>query len=222
MRRTTTLLFGCWLLAAGSALASPINGVSRGDAETATGFVSDVDFTGSGLSDGDAVTTQFASDGIVFDSGDAFFNNGVGQEFPPNITDPSIANFQGNPDGTTYSMQFTQAITSAAFAIVTNPGSTTFEAYNNGVLQESFVGITDSSGAYLNSNFFGFNGIAFDEIRFSVESDGSGADYLLDNVLIGPAFVPEPSSLALLSIGAVAGSISYFRRKKTPVVPATV
>ena len=78
--------------------------------------------------------------------------------------------------------------------VASNEGPSTFEALLDGVVVDSFTATTDG---FSDTNFFGFIGFSFDEIRVTIGSiDGNAA---IDNIQF--AAVPAPASLALLASG---------------------
>lgn len=104
-----------------------------------------------------------------------------------------------------FSIQFVNIHNAAAFAVATDPASTTFTALLNGSVVESFTANTnfDRSTSY----FFGFTGVAFNEIRVSSTSSGG---VVIDNV----QFAPEPGSGLLMGAGLI-GILAIVRRRLT-------
>ena len=130
----------------------------------------------------------------------------------PNITGSVIANFTilgcGEPGNciTPTFINFSSIMSDVAFAFVSDPGTSIFSAYLGANPVESFTANTDYNG-----DFYGFTGIAFDSIR--IDSGGSDSLYILDNLQSRTANgIPEPASLALLSLGL--SGLGFVRRKK--------
>jgi hypothetical protein len=159
---------------------------------------------------GTPITSQYAGLGATF-SPSLFYN--VQPIFFPTA---ELANFDlvsniNNP----VTIQFAHPVTAAAFAVQTNPGTSTFTALLGGVPEETFTAPTalsfvpDLTHA---NDFFGFQGITFDAIQVTSNT----TFFQIDNLQIGaapaPAPVPEPSSLALLSLGGIA--LAGWRRWK--------
>lgn len=155
------------------------------------------------------IINQYASLGVTFTP--SLYYNVQPVFFPTDF----LANFSfaGDPTNNPASILFAQDQTAAAFAMQTNPGTSTFEAYLDGVLVESFTAATslsflpDLTNA---SNFYGFSGIVFDEIR--ITSGGPGGVFQIDNLQLSSA-VPEPGTLALLVLG-LAGLAATRRRRQ--------
>jgi hypothetical protein len=152
------------------------------------------------------ITNQFAGLGVTFSP--SMYYNTQPNFFPTDF----LANFSfgGDPTHNPVSILFAQDQTAAAFAMQTNPGTSTFEAFLNGVFLESFSAATtlsflpDLTNA---SNYYGFTGIVFDEIRVT-----SGTTFFqIDNLQLSSS-VPEAGTLALLGF-ALAG-LGFSRRRK--------
>ncbi len=124
----------------------------------------------------------------------------------PNMSGGAMINYI-NPVAP-FSILFNADQTEAAFAMVTNPTSTTFSAYLDGAFVESFSSATDGVGT---NNYYGFTGIIFDEIGVNV-----GGDHIM--VLDSLQFhnnspIPEPATMLLFGLGLL-GLAGVNRRKK--------
>lgn len=140
----------------------------------------------------DPVTTQFQSSGVTFTG--AFYN--PDSSTLPNISGNRIGNFQaGIGHSALFQIDFSSNLSQVAFAEVTQPGVSTFEALLNGVSVQSMTAATSLTSP---TNFYGFTGIVFNQVRISVASSDNA--FLLDN-LQTVAAVPEPASWALLLAG---------------------
>jgi probable HAF family extracellular repeat protein len=146
------------------------------------------------------ITDQFAASGVTFGvepgGNHSFAYSDGGNQLPP-VTDGYLYNldfYTAQPGP----ILFASDLPAAAFSWRTNPGTTTFSAYLNGALVESFTAATgpeDSTGRY-----YGFESIVFDEIRMTI----SAVPYLsfsLDNLQY--TVIPEPSTFLLLGCGLV-------------------
>jgi hypothetical protein len=114
---------------------------------------------------GTPITTLYSSLGVTF-SPSLFYN--VQPDFFPT---PSLANFDTNGNANNpVTIQFSQNQTAAAFALQTNPGTSTFTALLNGIPVQSFTAATslsvlpDLTNA---SNYYGFQGILFNQIQIT-------------------------------------------------------
>ena len=184
------------LILASSAFATPFNN-STGLATPHTTIL----FSELGLPADTVITNQYAGLGATFSP--LLYQNPQG--FPsPNIdtTPDSVSNFSfsGGATQTVFSIHFGSVLTEAAFAMITNPGTSLFEALLGGSVVDS-----GSFGTSFGSpqNFYGFSGLAFDEIRVTPGGANNGA-MILDNLQIGTP-VPEPSTLLLMLAGSSLG-----------------
>jgi hypothetical protein len=152
---------------------------------------------------GTVITNQFASDGIVFGS------NYVYSTTPANAPS-AAAGLIGPADGfsPTGSIFFSNDVSSAVFSWRTNNGSTTFDAFNDGSLVETFTAPSNASVPVVSGKFYGFEGIIFDEIRISIAAVNES--FSLDNLQYISA-VPEPATLGLFGLG-LAG-LGFARRR---------
>ena len=197
------------LAATGAVLiAFGVSGMEQAEAaqiRNATGLVSPVTritFSEVVLPQNTAVTNQYAAFGATF--ANLFYSprNGTGS---PNVDANNLGSFRsGNSAFNPFSIKFLESRNEAAFALVTNPGTSTFKALLNGSVVESFTATTDFT---LANNFYGFTGISFDEIQVS----GSGNFALLDNLQLGAATaIPTPALLP----GLVGLGVAALRKRK--------
>lgn len=187
------------LLGPVAAQAIPINNTSG---LTGT-FLTETFNTNSG--NGTAAANQFA--GLAFGPG-MFVNNDYAGVYT-NLSGSSISNFY--PNCTCYdptTINFTSAVTDAAFAFVSNDQSTTFAAYLGSTLVESFTVNTSNNG-----RFYGFGSSLFNQIR--ITSSGSNDAYLIDRLQrrLAPVSVAEPGTLGLLGLGMLA--LGFVRRRRS-------
>jgi hypothetical protein len=154
-----------------------------------------------------ALTNQYSSlgvtfTGLFFDTTDGFFGF-------PNIIGNAAANFPQSTFTVTnpFTIRFAQSQSQAAFSLVTNTGSSTFEALLNGSVVDSFSSTTDIS---ITNNFYGFTGVTFDSIR--VTAGGFNEAAALDNIQFSSAAqsVPEPFTI----IGTLVGGTAAVRMRK--------
>lgn len=172
-------------------------------------------------------TSTETFDGAVYANGTAAaglfsgFNFGSGLTVSSNysgvyglLSGQSITNLANGvtcPCTNPASIDFSSAVSGAAFSFVSYLQNTTFSAYLGGSLVESAVFSTNSSGKYV-----GFTGIQFDRITISLAGASSGAanngGFGLDNLQI--TAVPEPSSFAMLFAGLGLMGVMARRRMK--------
>jgi hypothetical protein len=159
------------------------------------------------IPNGSALTNQYAAYGVNFQG---MYYNTQPITFG-GVSAPVAENF--NPISNPFSILFTNAQSQADFNFITNDGEITlFEAYLGGVLQDSgsvATGIADT-------NYYGFSGVTFDEIRISVSNNVNGAA-ALDNIQFnaeggGTHNTPDTgSTLAMFGLGLTG--LSAVRRK---------
>ena len=158
------------------------------------------------------MSNQYAGLGVTFGAGLFYDGNGTnsGGAFP-NMSGHALANFDflDGPFTTLFSIKFVDPVSAAAFAMVTNPGTSAFSAALLGGIEiESFTASTSTGSS---TNFFGFEGFVFDEIR--VSPGGSNNAMVLDNIQFNLAAVPEPATLAIFGLALVG--LGHARRRKT-------
>ena len=153
------------------------------------------------MPDGTALTNQYSSLGVTFSG---LFSETTNNNVFPNINVPAARNF--SPTTNPFLISFTQSRSQAAFSMVTNTGTSTFDALLNNSVVDTFSTVTNTSSS---NNFYGFTGVTFDAIRVTA---GSGPA-LIDNIQLGTATaqsVPEPFSI----IGTLVGGTAAFRIRK--------
>jgi hypothetical protein len=135
----------------------------------------------------------------------------------PNIVGQNIANFPSTasaltPSPYTFSIVFDQPQIAAAFALVTNAGSSVFRALLSGVLVEtSLPQMTDTTSP---NNFYGFQNIVFNEIEVTVTITTPPIDASLALDQVQFSAVPEPSSIVLGSLAGLGLFAQAWRRRK--------
>jgi hypothetical protein len=153
-----------------------------------------VDFESVPLGPNQAVTSQFAAFGLMFES--AYANADLVSPFA-NISGNRIGNFQaGVPALNSFAIHFAAPLMAAAWAHVTSNGTTSyFEAYLQGQLVDSANALTAMSDPV---NFYGFTGIVFDELRMRASGPVDAA-FIMDNLqTVAATTLPEPGSASLL------------------------
>lgn len=156
---------------------------------------------------GTLITNQYASEGVTFSN--LVYDGQAPSTCCNGIDNNLLANFDQsgvNPLVNPFTITFTTVQNSAAFAIATNAATTTFTAFLGGTQVDTFTSPTsfDSSTPF----FFGFTGENFDSIQITVGGD-QGA--LIDNIQLGTAATPEPSTLLL--VGGSLGAVILRRRR---------
>jgi hypothetical protein len=155
-----------------------------------------VTFSEVPLANNTPLTNQFAALGVTFSN---LFIDTTLVVFGP----PSAENFQdGCVVGTCqpFDIFFSSPVAAAAFQMITNPGTSTFQALLNSGPVESFTAATTIPS----STYYGFQNIVFNQIH--VIPGGVNQAAGIDNIefsLATPS-VPEPASSALIAAGAIA------------------
>ncbi len=183
--------------------ATPINGAATGLASPTVS----IDFEEGAIPASTVVTTQFA--GVTFGDGSNDFimdTGGAGTG-----TQHIVGRFlqSANTVVAPGAIKFDKQVSAAGFNLRTNPDTTTFTAFLNGVFVESFNAATNLTTS---SNFYGFTGIIFDEIQFDMAIVGQQG-FNLDNL----EFVTVPAPSALFLIGAGLLGLGAMRRRRTAV-----
>jgi hypothetical protein len=156
---------------------------------------------------GTPINTQYAGQGVTFSPG-LFYN--VQPVFFPT---PSLANFDFVNVNNPVTIDFAQVQTGAAFALQTNPGTSTFTAFLNGTFVESFTAATDLSvlpDLTNASNFYGFTNIVFNQLEILSNT----TFFQLDNLQLSVAPVPEPSTLVMGGLSIVLSVGYYWSRSR--------
>jgi hypothetical protein len=172
-----------------------------------------LDFEGQPLVMNQAVTNEFQAFGVTFTGG---YGNPDPSTTYANISGNRIGNFQANgtcaPFNCVLTLDFTNVLSSVAFALVSAPGTSTIQAFLNGSLVES--GSPATSANDLN-NYYGFDGIQFDRVTLSVASFDRAL--MIDNLqtIDAPTAVPEPAGWALVGL-ALAGLGAFSRQRARP------
>lgn len=200
--RILSVLFGSLLslsLQIQPAAATPITGTpSSGLSNPSTV----IDFEEGAIAAQSSITTDFT--GVTFGSGFALFDGGAVVD--NNLTGRILFS-DNNFFPPVYSMLFDENVLAAGFHFIANEDTTTtFQAFLSGSLVDQFALVADRSRG--EDNFFGFEGILLDEIRFSITEVG----FVLDNLQFVTA-VPLPATLPLYGTGlAIMGFIGWRRK----------
>ncbi len=102
---------------------------------------------------------------------------------------------------------FNATVTGAAFNLLSNDGTSSFEALLGGSPVFSFNAGTGQGDP---AAWYGFDGIAFGQIEILPGGDRNAA--LIDNIEYTTTPVPEPTSVSLVALGSV-GLAGAGRRK---------
>jgi len=156
-----------------------------------------------------AITNQFSASGVTFSGG--LFYDASGSPAYANMFQSRLKNYSGGSCSTgecqTFSIFFSNPVSDAVFAAVTQASSSTFSAYLNNALVETFSAATGTTA----NNVYGFTGIVFDEIRIDPATTSNSA-MLLDSVEYVSA-VPVPAAVWLFGSGLLG--LAGIARKKT-------
>jgi hypothetical protein len=150
-----------------------------------------IDFSEFSVPETNPITTEFSSLGVSF-SPNLFYRTNDNPAWA-NILGANLRS--GEPNVSNFSLDFEVPLTSAAFAAIAQPPTpTTFTALLDGVEVESFnTNVTIDN----RDNFFGFEGIVFDEINVVYTAD---TRMRIDNLQLGPA-IPEPGTVTISLLG---------------------
>ena len=192
------------LLASGSLLTSSAHAAFFNNSSGLAAPDQTITFESVALTPNQSVTTEFLGEGVTFSN---TFGNADMSTYP-NFSGNRIGDFQSGVRKTElFSATFSSTLSDVAFALVTAPGgTTTFTAFLNGNLVESASAATTFNNV---TNFFGFAGIAFNQLTISTASFDHV--FQLDN--LQTTAVPIPPALALL--GGPLVLLSSLRRKLT-------
>ena len=182
-----TSAFGAAINLSTSGLASP---------------VSTIDFSEFSVPETDPITTEFSSLGVTF-SPNLYYRTNDNAAWA-NIIGANLRS--GDPIVSNFSLNFDQPLTSAAFAAIAQPPTpATFTALLEGSEVESF----DTNVTIDNrDNFFGFEGIVFDEINVAYTAE---TRMRIDSLQLGAA-IPEPGTVTISLLGLFA--LCLRRRRK--------
>jgi hypothetical protein len=159
------------------------------------------------LTPGEIVTNQLSGQGVLLNGLSVSQNTGISE-----LSGSQVLNSVDGDLGNIYSIAFTSLVSEAGFFLITNPGTTSFQALLFGTVVESFNAATNRDGVL--NDFYGFENISFNEIRFQISA--SNSYFNMDDLQYSASAVPEPTSLALLSFG-LAG-LGFLRKKKNNLI----
>lgn len=183
-------------LAGNVAHAVPVSGAGAGIAAPTTTLT----FAEVALGNSTALTNQFAAYGVSF-SGLFYTPCTNCVQIPVRPDAGNFANSNTGAYNAGFDILFANDVSGASFSFASNGGTFGFQAFNNGVLVDSFLGNGSVWGNY------GFDGLVFDKIHVSTPSA-----MLLDNLSFR-SDVPEPAALALFGLG-LFGFAAARRRKQ--------
>ena len=201
------------------ALAAPSHAQFFNNATGLAAPANTITFSELGNLQGQPITNQFQPFGASFSPALLADNDSFGQAGSTGFSGQSLTNITGpgNFNPGPFTIQFNGTVTDAAFAIVDQEETYTFEALLGGFVVDSgsvFVGSNPGAG------FVGFQNRLFDAIRFNNTRNSS---FALDTLQFNPAapapgggVIPEPGTLALAATGLLplAGALVRKRRRR--------
>ncbi len=205
--KSLALAIAGWLTAQ-TAVAGPIYSQAALGPTTRTVTFSEVTVNGS-----PAIQNQFSSLGVSFakSANAAVWRLGSAPTVPARLglTGVVLTSSTGNSGNASdyLSILFASDVSAAGAYFLFNVSSTplTIQAYNDGVLVDSFSYVNSNSAK---STFLGFKNELFDELR--IGNLGRNRGVMLDSLSFTNA-VPEPSSMALAAL--VMGGLFFTRRR---------
>jgi hypothetical protein len=149
---------------------------------------------------GTDIANNFASDGVTFGSTYEYLDVG---DFGPSVAFGSLMNDNNNSSlNQPGVILFVTDVSAAVFSWRTLSDTTTFSAFLDGSLVESFTAVSNDDTPAASGKFYGFTDIVFDEIRLSI-LPSSGASpafaFTLDNLQYNVASVcvqPPPGLIS--------------------------
>lgn len=182
----------------GQVMATSFGGSSTGIASPSNVIT----FDELGNLQGQSITTQFTGasfNGLIWDAATKGQAGGTG------FSGGDLTNLVTS-SSQSWVISFSNIVTDAAFAIMDQGSTYTFNALLNGNLVESFSrNIVYNPG----NGFIGFTNTSFN----SIEIVGNGSYFAIDNLQYNSASpVPEPGTMMLLGLG-MAGLAIYGKRR---------